>query len=166
MYSIIYQIDQEIKALEERLLVLRTTRNRLAPISRIPVEIFGKIFLFARDSSMPEPSAGGRIVLAISRVSRHWREMALGDPSLWSRIDFTQLDGVQAFLQRSCNARISFQACEALPTNPAIQLVLQNLARLQELVVLATTASRFDFLILRSRVTWATPAPILEHLTL
>ena len=49
------QIDEEIIVLERRLLALRTQRNRLAPICRLPVETIARIFHFARASSTSRP---------------------------------------------------------------------------------------------------------------
>ncbi|TFK68815.1 hypothetical protein BDN72DRAFT_768745, partial [Pluteus cervinus] len=93
-----HQIDQEINALEGRILSLRTARNRLAPVSRIPMEVLTEIFSLTQDIS---DESYGRAALVISWVCQHWREMALGFPALWSCIDLTHIDCVQAFLERS-----------------------------------------------------------------
>ncbi|KAJ7026851.1 hypothetical protein C8F04DRAFT_1295906 [Mycena alexandri] len=74
-----------------------------APIRRLPKEVIIEIFSFCNESTVTShdpipPSmwaheaqkelrrvAGGPLV-ALSQVSTHWREVALGTPLLWSRI--------------------------------------------------------------------------------
>ncbi|TFK68406.1 hypothetical protein BDN72DRAFT_841788 [Pluteus cervinus] len=154
-------IDQEIKTLEDRILLLRTARNRLAPVSRIPMELFSEIFLLARDNS-EKPS--GRMVLTISWVCRSWQDMALGVPQLWSRIDFTQYDWVQAFLDRSATAKLIVLA-NAETTNPAIEQFLQHLPRIRDLTLHVPTNSGGGGRLLSSD-RWTTPALNLQSLVL
>ncbi|TFK68405.1 hypothetical protein BDN72DRAFT_841787 [Pluteus cervinus] len=149
------QIDKEIKALEKRILTLRTARNRLASFSRFPTELLTEIFLLARDGSS-EPR--GLTVLTISWVCRYWREMSLGTPCLWSYIDFTQLDWVQAFLARSSNAKLDLMI-KAEPTDPIVPVFLQALPRIRELLLGAI----MDEALSRQ---WSAPGPVLEHLVL
>lgn len=72
------RIDQEIAHLFERTRKLQSERNELAPISKLPPEIFGTIFSFV--------SAGRSRLFPcyyFTHVSRSWRSMALGMPTLW-----------------------------------------------------------------------------------
>jgi hypothetical protein len=85
-------INEQILAMQARILVLQTRRtglvqqrkcysSLLSPVRCLPVEIFGKIFVYAtRDRP--------RHVLNISAVCQLWRDAALSTPMLWSTLEF------------------------------------------------------------------------------
>jgi hypothetical protein len=84
-------INEQILAMQARILVLQTRRTQLVQQRRcyssllssvrcLPIEIFGKIFVYAtRDRP--------RHVLNISAVCRLWRDAVLGTPMLWSTLE-------------------------------------------------------------------------------
>lgn len=95
-------IDQEIQRLTEQIRSLRSARNELAPISRLPVEILRTIFLlFGNPWWDCDPVEDPRLIS--SWVSRKWRNLALGIPHLWSTIDFTNLERIDTCLIRARN---------------------------------------------------------------
>ena len=83
-------INEQILALQAKILVLQTRRTRLvqqrrcyssllSPVRCLPVEIFGKIFVYAtRDRP--------RHALNISAVCQLWRDAAISTPILWSTL--------------------------------------------------------------------------------
>ncbi|TFK59942.1 hypothetical protein BDN72DRAFT_748754, partial [Pluteus cervinus] len=79
------ELDSEISQLQDRLCSLRTFRNSLPPISKIPMELLSKIFHHSQedDSSPFSDDVDIRTRFFISWVCRHWRETALITPSLW-----------------------------------------------------------------------------------
>ncbi|TFK63093.1 hypothetical protein BDN72DRAFT_803582, partial [Pluteus cervinus] len=91
------KIDEDISRLTQQLLALRSARNDLAPISRLPMELMREIFLLARNS------APGEVPLILSWVSHKWRDMALGIAHLWNYIDFPDPDWIRTCLIRSRN---------------------------------------------------------------
>ena len=78
-------IDDEINSLEqsesiqESIRVLKTRRNALAPISRLPPETLATVFSFLRPFANEYP-------FIFSLVCRQWRETALNYPRIWSHI--------------------------------------------------------------------------------
>ncbi|TFK63841.1 hypothetical protein BDN72DRAFT_775422, partial [Pluteus cervinus] len=94
------RIDQDINRLTEQIRALRSARNELAPISRLPMELLRNIFLLTRNSTR---SPAGGVSLTLSWVSRKWREFALGIPHLWSTIDLTVPSWIETCLTRSRN---------------------------------------------------------------
>ncbi|KAI0642546.1 hypothetical protein C8Q79DRAFT_218338 [Trametes meyenii] len=97
----IAELDKSIADLEERLASLRLKRERLqgdrALISRLPPEILSRIFelgVEAEDSIELLPT--------INLVSRHWRNVALECPVLWTYIILDSDWGwrVPAFLRK------------------------------------------------------------------
>ena len=87
----ISSINEQIQAMQAKILVLQTRRTRLvrqrrcyssllSPVRYLPIEIFGKIFVYAtRDRP--------RHVLNLSAVCQLWRHAALGTPMLWSTLE-------------------------------------------------------------------------------
>ena len=83
-------IDDEIYSLQESLLALKSRRNALAPISRLPPEILAAIFFLLPPSAWVK-KAGNLAKICVTHVCRQWRETALNYPRLWSDFNFTKL---------------------------------------------------------------------------
>ena len=91
-------IDEKIAQLEQSILQLKSRRNELAPISRLPPEILGSIFVRA--------AAAGRsrhvsAVVNFTYVCGLWRSVALNTPSIWCSIPFRNRGWANAMLERS-----------------------------------------------------------------
>ncbi|EGN98919.1 hypothetical protein SERLA73DRAFT_181647, partial [Serpula lacrymans var. lacrymans S7.3] len=76
-------------------------RNQSAPVSRLPSDILALIFEECRH--LPPTWFGVKRVLPIevrlSHVTRRWREVAIGIPSLWSSIKYPMLHGEGSILE-------------------------------------------------------------------
>jgi F-box-like len=83
-------IDGEINSLQDSLWALKSRRNTLAPISRLPPETLTAIFSFLPPSAWVT-KAGNLTMICITHVCRQWRETALNYPHLWSDFNFTKL---------------------------------------------------------------------------
>ena len=105
-------IDVEIKSLEESIRVLKSRRNALSPISYLPPEVFVAIFSFLCLPGNNVPGGKPDPRLPVSHVCRQWREIALNQPLLWSRVDFTSLSsaGVAEMLDRAKSAPLYLKA--------------------------------------------------------
>ncbi|TFK69746.1 hypothetical protein BDN72DRAFT_959352, partial [Pluteus cervinus] len=88
------KVDEEIAELEARLISLKSYRNTLAPIARLHPEILQVIFFFAHDTS--EPSHKGKTALVVTWICHDWRELACQTSNLWSHIDFTHQEWIDA----------------------------------------------------------------------
>ncbi|TEB21052.1 hypothetical protein FA13DRAFT_1800406 [Coprinellus micaceus] len=88
-FTVIDGIDAEIAELmsKEETHIQRMGKHwaLASPVRRLPDDILLSIFLESVAFQGPCPSPHS--VLAISRVCRWWRELALGAPPLWTRID-------------------------------------------------------------------------------
>ena len=92
-----------IAPLEERIRVLKSRRNELSPISRLPVEILCKIFSFIVDNfnGLFHSDLRPESWTNFSHVSQHWRSSALSAPELWTNIPLSWPRWAEEMLIRS-----------------------------------------------------------------
>jgi hypothetical protein len=95
------EINDKISSLQEQVSestqALRSRRNALAPISRLPPEILAAIFSllsFYKCGMDILIYPGHKSCMLVTQVCRRWRETSLNHPGLWSRINFTKLTPV------------------------------------------------------------------------
>ena len=74
---------KEINAAEQLLLSLR---NALTPISLLPPEVLARVFYFLSLEQRPCTRKQNLGWIRVTHVCRLWRQVALGDSSLWARI--------------------------------------------------------------------------------
>jgi F-box-like len=100
--SAISAVDKEVGAAVQ---LLCSLRNALVPISILPPEVLARVFHFL---SLEERPCSGKQKLGWIRathVCRFWRQVALGDSSLWARISGipTNLELISEMLARARN---------------------------------------------------------------
>ena len=97
-----------IARLDDRIRALKSRRNELTPIYRLPVEILCIIFsLIGDDFSYFEDSP--KSWANFSQVSQHWRSSALNAPELWTKIPLRYSRWAQEMLIRSKMAKLTIQ---------------------------------------------------------
>ncbi|TFK67957.1 hypothetical protein BDN72DRAFT_842448 [Pluteus cervinus] len=161
------KIDEKIAALQENIRSLNAFRNTFTPSYHLPPEILTYIFsLFEKDPILPlrrRIRRGGISIqftwLVATRVSQHWRNVALGSPGLWAYISNSYPKRViEELLQRSKAAPLS---------------VHLNHGRLQSVFFIGTSLPRiYNLKLIVDADTWNTfwsnlssPAPLLESLS-
>lgn len=128
------EIDNELGALEERMRALRTRRNIFSPISSIPPEILGVIFIHHAQQTQLLHVPDNPAVLSwlnVGHVCRHWREVALGTPKLWAIPFLNSSLATEEMLMRSKMAPLSLR-CGLRYRMDSVQKVLMHIERLQE----------------------------------
>ena len=144
---------------------LKYERNALAPISSLPPEVFA-IFSFSCSSGKPDDNL---TQIRLSHVCHQWHEIALGQPLLWSHVDFTTLSsaGAAETLARAKSsplylaARISSQSWNDVRFSTFLKEVQ---ARLPHICHLDVSAEGPDIhSILRAL---RLPVPVLEYLSI
>ncbi|KAH6901498.1 hypothetical protein BKA70DRAFT_1308836 [Coprinopsis sp. MPI-PUGE-AT-0042] len=108
-------LDSHILTMEKEILIVRSQRNRLAPISRLPVEMLTNIFLECAASPWPTSNSKkeGSSALytkwtVVSHVCRQWRDVALGCSELWSTLNQKMsVKWMEAMIERSKASPIS-----------------------------------------------------------
>ncbi|KAF8262410.1 hypothetical protein EI94DRAFT_1743691 [Lactarius quietus] len=107
-------IDSEIQSFQESIRTLRRRRNALAPISSLPPEVFASIFSLVRlpDFFILGEEPDQLACLRLSHVCHQWREIALSQPLLWNRVDFTTVTpaGAAEILARARTVPLHLEA--------------------------------------------------------
>jgi hypothetical protein len=161
-------IDAEINSLKESIRALKYRRNALSPVSSLPPEVFAAIFSFLYLPGNDVP--GGRLDprLGVSHVCHQWREIALNQPLLWNRIDFTSLSsaGAAEILDRAKSAPLYLKAnlssSHRREKFDAFRKELQT--RVPDICHLRISAS--PYLLNSTLEGLISPAPSLDHLSL
>jgi hypothetical protein len=89
--TVVNQCSRETMTIEKRRL------NSRAPISRLPLEVLSFIFSNVQEDHvaalagtegfcLPFADVGSELWIGFTQVCHHWREVALGTPTLWTRV--------------------------------------------------------------------------------
>ena len=175
-------IHAEIKSLEESIqahygdtsTALKYRRNAPAPISTLPAEVIAAIFSFLR-----RPAASSlrgkpeRDLLRVTHVCHQWREIALEQPLLWSRVDCTNLTlaGVREILAQAKNAPLHLEArfhgshWKEDRFGTFEKEILLHISHIRRLGIGSKTGQVFHLLKILEGLT-SSPAPTLEYFSL
>ncbi|TFK67127.1 hypothetical protein BDN72DRAFT_843438 [Pluteus cervinus] len=158
------KIDKELAALRDTIRALHAFRNTFTPVYRLPPEILTRIFSFVRHVPKPAFYSNRATPLEwvdVTRVSQHWRNVAIGSPTLWSHISSTYPKRLaEEFLQRSKAAPLSIDM-RGPGSQDADQFITPSLFRIRELTLGLSSASWIGL----SR-NLSSPAPLLESLSI
>ncbi|KAG1822176.1 hypothetical protein EV424DRAFT_811970 [Suillus variegatus] len=130
------EIDNELEALEERMRALRTRRNTFSPISSIPPEILGAIFVHHAQQTQLLYAPHHPAFLSwlnVGHIYRHWREVALGTPELWATPFLNSSQATEMLLRSKMaplNLRTGLRYCVV-----SVQSALVHIERLQEVSI-------------------------------
>ena len=144
------RIDDEINSLQASIRALKSHRNKLAPISRLPPETLAAIFSFLPSSRF-------------AHVCSRWRETTLNYPRLWSYINFDMLTpvGMDEILTRAMTP-LHLEANVTQMSNEQFDAFKKQLnthiSRTRHLHICGALRSTLEGL--------PSPAPVLESLSL
>jgi hypothetical protein len=107
---------------------LRSLRNALAPISLLPPKVLARVFHFL---SLEDPPGFRKQKLGWIRathVCRLWRQVALGDSSLWARISGTAIktEWIPEMLARATNVLLDIDVDLGRNRNPEVLLMFPS----------------------------------------
>ncbi|EDR14559.1 uncharacterized protein LACBIDRAFT_305269 [Laccaria bicolor S238N-H82] len=157
-----HRIDQEIWKMEGAIRALRSRRNSLAAISRLPPEVLSRIFVC--HAATYELNMDW---VKITHVSRHWRTVAIGCPHLWTTLVFARPRWVEEMLKRSkmaplvIDGRFGSMYIVKPKLTEGVQLAMNHISRVRELNLVSTSAWFGNLLSIVPRA-----APMLQALVL
>ncbi|TFK63437.1 hypothetical protein BDN72DRAFT_847600 [Pluteus cervinus] len=157
------KIDHEIAIFQEGIRALRAFRNTFTPVYRLPPEILARVFSFFQGFLNSEKDYYGKVTfkwLTVTRISQHWRNIAIGSPGLWSHISSGYPERIfNLWVQRSKAAPLFVQLSHA--SSQDAHIITTSLSRIQELKLTVNSMMWNDF--------WSnlsSPAPLLEYLAI
>lgn len=169
------RLDRELSELHNMTCALRTRRNVLVPIARLPFEILAHIFALVASESVPRPyttlhashtgASGSLGWIVVTHVCRQWRAVAMNSPWLWANCVCALPVAVCDLLVRSRNVPIIVShdlGRYRVKHGPlkAIKLTLTQISRVKVLQ-LCIDEDSLDAL---TKTQLATPAPLLTSL--
>jgi hypothetical protein len=145
--------------------LIRSWRNRLAPVNRIPSEILALIPDFWNDDDDDDDEDDkGRSLIALTHVCQAWREVFISRSSLWTDLDCEGEDKTRAYLERSKSLPVSLSLNtdnRLPPYRPFSDIIPHIIERLGSLTVRVAPEELRDITDHLSR-----PAPRLEKLSI
>ena len=125
-----FQADALERDALDVLCLVRSVKNSFAPISRIPPEVFPLI---------PDYYGGGgkgdEALIVLTHVCRGWRDVLISRPSLWTRLDFENVDKTHTYIQRSQNSPLELYLGKYEVANDAFALVIPHIRRTKSLTI-------------------------------
>ena len=131
-----FQADTLERDALEVLSLTRFLKNSLAPVNRIPHDVLSLIpYYCAKDYA-------DRSLITLTHVCRGWRETFTARSSLWTRLDFLNIDKTRTYIQRSKSAplHVCLQGLgRSASTDSGLYLVVPHVCRLKSLVIHSKT---------------------------
>ncbi|KAF9647935.1 hypothetical protein BDM02DRAFT_3187559 [Thelephora ganbajun] len=89
------EVDRLEQDALEVLRLVRSIKNKLAPINRIPPEVFSLIPEYWDKNDMDKN------LITLTHVCHGWREVLIGHSSLWTRLDCADAEKTRVYIERS-----------------------------------------------------------------
>ena len=140
----------------EVLALIRSSKNSSAPVNRIPLEVFSLIPDYCDKDYVDQT------LIALTHVCRGWRDVFTSRSSLWTKVDFTDVDKIQTYIHRSKSSPLYVRLehiDDSAYLEDAFSPVIPHIRRLKSLAV---RGNILPFFLARLRC----HAPLLEKLTL
>ena len=143
----------------EVLHLIRSMKNAMAPINRVPPEVLILTPDFLDECNRP------RDTITLTHVCQAWRQIFISRSSLWTDFHCMDADKTHVYLERSKSSPIRLRLSREgalLPNDPFFELVPDAICRLRSLTIEAAPEHLQNITNhLESR-----PAPLLEELSI
>ena len=128
-------------------------KNTFAPVNRIPPEVLSLIPDYLEVEDRDES------LIALTHVCRSWREIFVSCPSLWTWLDFTDIEKTRVYIERSKCAPLEIHL-ELPYEEEAFLLAIPHIHRLKTLWVSGDPAELLPVLVEH----FSCPLPLLNEL--
>ncbi|KAG2343993.1 hypothetical protein BDR05DRAFT_209432 [Suillus weaverae] len=134
-------------------------RNDLALISGLPPEILATVFRHFVEEWQNHPAKGAPTCVVFTHVCRHWRQVALKSPTLWTYIIYTPPRWLGVMLERSKSASLFVVYDVAVSLRDCLEQILSQLPRIRVLRLRTINTPDIDRTI---HLLSSQPAPLLQ----
>ena len=124
-----FQVDALERDAFEVLRMVRSIKNSLAPINRLPLEVLSSIHDYC-----DEDEADG-VSIALTHVCHSWRESFISCPSLWTWFDFKNIGKTHTYIRRSQSFPIKIHITFEEGFREIFPLIIPHIPRLKSLTV-------------------------------
>ena len=112
-------------------------KNSFAPINQVPPEVLSLIpCYYPKDCK-------DRNLIALTHVSRGWRDIFSYRSSLWTRLDFTNVDKTHIYIQRSHPSPLELHLEDRDSINSTFAPVIPHICRVKSLMTNTHTLPKF-----------------------
>lgn len=154
VFIVIFQLDALDREALEVVSLVRSAKNRQAPINSVPRDVLALISDFWSGLERE------KIVIVLTHVCRAWRELFISLASLWTDFRCVDADKTRSYLERSRSAPITLwlkRPTGLLRNDPFLEVAPHIIRRLKYLTV-QTTPRHFQDITQHL----VHPAPLLE----
>ena len=148
----------QVNALEQDavqvLSLVWSLKNTFALANKIPLDVFTMIPDYWDDSDRDQN------LITLTHVCRGWREIFTSRPSLWARLDCTNVDKTRVYIERSRSSPLEVHIGDS--SEAPSHLVVPHIGRLKTLYVRTTSSSVPPALVEH----FSCHLPLLEKLTI
>ena len=138
--------------------LIRSVKNTFAFVNRAPPEVLSMIPDYWEDSERDEAS------IKLTHVCRHWRDIFVSRPSLWTRLDSKNVEKTKAYIKRSRTSPLEILLNGRRFRGEAFFHVVPHIGRSKTLSILnwrpPTSAALLPILV----GLFSCPVPLLEKL--
>ena len=134
--------------------MVRSARNAFAPVNRTPPEVLSLIPDYWEDYEKDRNS------IVLTHVCRSWREIFVSRPSLWTYLDFDNVEKTRVYIERSKCAPLEIHL--EPPYEEAFFLRIPHIRRLKTLSVCGGPDELLPVLVKH----FSCPLPLLDDLTI
>ena len=124
-----FQVDLLEREALEVLRLVRSIKNSLAPINRIPLEVLSSIPDYCSEDT------ADRVSISLTHVCHGWRDMFVSRSSLWTRFNFNNLEKTRTYIERFKVSPLSIDLHgETIPRRKFLPII-PHIHRLRSLTV-------------------------------
>ena len=124
-----FQVDILEREALQVLRLVRTVKNSFAPINRIPPEILSLVPDYYPEDDMDE------CLIALTHVCRSWRRTFIHRPSLWTRLDLTNIGKTRTYIRRSRSSPLKLHLWDHQIVGDAFAPVTPHIGQLKSLTL-------------------------------
>jgi hypothetical protein len=124
-----FQVDALEQDAFEVLRLVRSMKNSLAPINRIPPEVLSLIPDYYHEYNIDQD------LIAFTHVCRSWRDTFISRSSLWTKLDFIDTDKTRTYIQRSQSSPFELYLQDDEVIDDAFPLIIPHIQQLKSLTV-------------------------------